>query len=229
VFIRSTASRGGLGGLALTTGGAINVLDAAGFDLILVETVGAGQNEVDIAAAAHTTLVVEAPGLGDGVQAIKAGILEIADILVVNKSDLPGASNTVRSLRASLEIGHPTKIVGHHGAGAAVLDERPQITGWVPPIVETVASDGTGIPALIDHIHAHRNYLIENQLLEAARTGRIRTELEVRLRAALYRELLEALPEGALNAAAAEVAGGAYGLGQAVQTLLNARNQNAPS
>ena len=109
VFIRSMASRGALGGLARTTAAVTQALDAAGFDLILIETVGAGQSEVDIARLAHTTLVVEAPGLGDDIQAIKAGILEIADILVINKADRPGVENTERALRNMLEYGHPVR------------------------------------------------------------------------------------------------------------------------
>ena len=107
VFIRSMATRGSLGGLARATRDAIRVLDAGGFDLILVETVGAGQNEVDIVRAADTTVVVEAPGMGDEVQAIKAGILEIADVLVVNKADRQGVNHTVQALRMMLELGHP--------------------------------------------------------------------------------------------------------------------------
>ena len=107
VFIRSMASRGSLGGLAAATSALVDVMDAAGFDVILVETVGAGQGEVDVASLAHTTLVVEAPGLGDDIQAIKAGILEIADILVVNKADLPGVENTERALRGLLQLAHP--------------------------------------------------------------------------------------------------------------------------
>ena len=107
VFIRSMASRGALGGLSRTTGDMVEALDAAGFPIILIETVGAGQAEVDIARAAHTTIVVEAPGLGDEVQAIKAGILEAADILVVNKADLPGADSSIRDLRTVVEMGYP--------------------------------------------------------------------------------------------------------------------------
>src|ERR1044071_5722057 len=117
VFIRSMATRGSLGGLARATRDAIRVLDAAGFDRILVETVGAGQSEVDIVRAAYTTVVIEAPGLGDDVQAIKAGILEIADVLVVNKADRPGVDNTVRGLKTMLELGHPASrenMVSHH-------------------------------------------------------------------------------------------------------------------
>ncbi len=116
VFIRSMASRGSLGGLARATAGVVQALDAAGFELILIETVGAGQAEVDIARLAHTTLVVEAPGMGDEIQAIKAGILEIADILVVNKADRPGVENTERALRAMLQLAHPVAHrVLHHG------------------------------------------------------------------------------------------------------------------
>ena len=118
VFIRSMATRGSLGGLARATRDAIRVLDAAGFDVVLVETVGAGQNEVDIVRAADTTVVVEAPGMGDEVQAIKAGILEIADVLVVNKADRQGVNHTVQALRMMLEIGHPSSrsaLIAHHG------------------------------------------------------------------------------------------------------------------
>ncbi|MFW5772871.1 MAG: methylmalonyl Co-A mutase-associated GTPase MeaB, partial [Phototrophicaceae bacterium] len=150
VFIRSMATRGSLGGLARTTRDAIRVLDAAGFDVVLVETVGAGQSEVDIVRTAQTTVVVEAPGLGDDVQAIKAGILEIADVLVVNKADRPGADNTVRALRAMLELGHPVsrrRVIAHHGQliEAAATDSQAEPEAlWVPPIVKTAATDETG-------------------------------------------------------------------------------------
>ncbi len=107
IFIRSMAARGALGGLARATAALAQVFDAAGYEIILIETVGAGQNEVDIAGLAHTTLVVDAPGLGDDIQASKAGILEIADILVINKADRPGLENTQRALRSMLELGHP--------------------------------------------------------------------------------------------------------------------------
>src|SRR3990172_7974301 len=115
VFIRSMASRGSLGGLARTTASLVHVLDAAGYDPVLIETVGAGQDEVDIARLAHTTVVVEAPGLGDDIQANKAGILEIADVLVVNKADRPGADNTEKALRAMLELAGPSRTEMHHG------------------------------------------------------------------------------------------------------------------
>ena len=118
VFIRSVAARGHAGGLARTTRQLMHVLDAAGYNRVIVETVGAGQSEVAVVQMAHTTLVVEAPGFGDGVQAIKAGILEIADVLVINKADLPGARNTRRALKQMLDLGHPTKATyaGHHRA-----------------------------------------------------------------------------------------------------------------
>jgi LAO/AO transport system kinase len=116
IFIRSMASRGSVGGIAQTTASLVQVFDAAGFDIIIIETVGAGQSEVDVARLAHTTLVVEAPGMGDDIQAIKAGILEIADILVINKADRPGVENTERALRSTLELAHPTKrVFRHHG------------------------------------------------------------------------------------------------------------------
>ncbi|MCK4962023.1 MAG: methylmalonyl Co-A mutase-associated GTPase MeaB, partial [Anaerolineales bacterium] len=118
VFIRSMASRGALGGLARATAGMVQALDAVGFDIILIETVGAGQAEVDIARTAHTTVVVSAPSMGDEIQAIKAGILEIADILVVNKADIPGADNTLRFLRATLQMARPMR----YGRGDHIRD-----------------------------------------------------------------------------------------------------------
>ena len=111
VFIRSMASRGSIGGLAQATASIVQVFDAAGYEIIMIETVGAGQSEVDIAKLAHTTLVVEAPGLGDDIQAIKAGILEIADIIVVNKADRPGVESTEKALKSMLELAHPTQRV----------------------------------------------------------------------------------------------------------------------
>src|SRR5512143_3226631 len=148
VFIRSMASRGSLGGLAAATTGIVQALDAAGFEVILIETVGAGQAEIDIARLAHTTLVVEAPGLGDDIQAIKAGILEVADILVVNKADRPGVENTVKALKSTLELAHPARrLFRHHGMEMAVeAPQKPGVDLWLPPILRTVSLDGTGIP-----------------------------------------------------------------------------------
>ncbi|WP_345349721.1 hypothetical protein [Candidatus Villigracilis affinis] len=122
------ATRGSLGGLAQSTANMAQVFDAAGYEIIIIETVGAGQSEVDVARLAHTTLVVEAPGLGDDIQAIKAGILEIADILVVNKSDRPGVENTEKALKSMLDLAHPAeRIFQHHGT--AMRTSHDQTSG----------------------------------------------------------------------------------------------------
>ena len=200
VFIRSMATRGSLGGLARATRDAIRVLDAAGFDVILVETVGAGQSEVDIVRTAQTTIVVEAPGLGDDIQAIKAGILEIADILVVNKADRTGAQNTVRALRAMLEMGHPvarTQIISHHGQ--LMQAETAQTTDadssqWIPAVVETVAIEDTGINALADAIETHHAHLNEHGVMKQLEQQRVQLELYERLRETLIIDLLEDTP-----------------------------------
>ncbi|MEZ4517140.1 MAG: methylmalonyl Co-A mutase-associated GTPase MeaB [Chloroflexota bacterium] len=164
VFVRSMASRGSLGGLAQATAATVKILDAAGYDAILVETVGAGQAEVDIAAAAHTTVVMEAPGMGDDVQSIKAGILEIADILVVNKGDRPGANRTAKALELMLHLGLPAD-TGHHGPSAtpALTEQNGQGDGlsWMPPVLLTVATTGQGVTELTAAINAHRAYLHE--------------------------------------------------------------------
>ncbi|MGQ0805220.1 MAG: methylmalonyl Co-A mutase-associated GTPase MeaB [Actinomycetota bacterium] len=157
VFIRSMATRGHLGGLALATPQAVRVLDAAGKPWVIIETVGVGQVEVEIAGAADTTIVVVNPGWGDGVQANKAGLLEIADILVVNKADRPGTADTVRDLELMLEL-----------AG-----ERD----WRPPIVETVATEGRGIDELWDAVLAHRAFLETDGRLDRRRESRLRDEL----------------------------------------------------
>ena len=125
VFIRSMATRGALGGVSRSTAGVVQILDAAGFDIVVVETVGAGQSEVDVARLAHTTIVVEAPGLGDDIQAIKAGILEIADVLVINKADRPGVEATEKGLRSMLDLARPPReAFGHHGRSMAIEFER---------------------------------------------------------------------------------------------------------
>lgn len=147
VFVRSMAARGHLGGLAAAVPAAVLVLDAAGFDDIILETVGVGQSEVEVAAMADTTLVVLAPGLGDGVQAAKAGILEVADVLVVNKADQPGAGRLEAELRGMLELGHAV-------APATTEDDAGSVA-WMPPILRTVAVRGEGIEALRDTLDAH--------------------------------------------------------------------------
>ncbi|NDJ77726.1 MAG: methylmalonyl Co-A mutase-associated GTPase MeaB [Chloroflexi bacterium] len=186
VFIRSMANRGSLGGLAATTGDVVRVLDAGGFDYVLVETVGAGQSEVDIARMATTTIVVDAPGLGDDVQAIKAGILEIADILVVNKADRPGVQNTVRALRAMLELGHRLRTAGHHGYQLVPPDEsadnEPVYDFWQVPILQTVATEHTGLDAVVDAIAQHREHLHESGIMAERTRQRVEAELVARLR-----------------------------------------------
>ncbi len=162
VFIRSMATRGSLGGLARATSDVVKVLDAAGFDIVLVETVGAGQSEVDIARAAHTTIVIEAPGMGDEMQALKAGLMEIADVLVVNKADRPGAANTARALEMVIDRNTRTQ-----------EDE----TIWRPLILQTIALNGTGVPEVLQAAAAHRQHLQAAGLWVQRERARIETEL----------------------------------------------------
>jgi LAO/AO transport system kinase len=181
IFIRSMATRGSLGGLAQATAGIVQVFDAAGFDLILIETVGAGQSEVDIARLAHTTLVIEAPGLGDEIQAIKAGILEIADVLVINKADRPGLEHTERALKNSLELAHPVRRVFHHHGQRYVIDAPNAIdheTIWIAPICKTIATDGTGLPALLEAIAKHAGHLRSTGDWHRRERARLDSELE---------------------------------------------------
>ena len=158
VFIRSMATRGHLGGLALATPEAIRVLDAAGIPWVLVETVGVGQVEIEIASSADTTVVVVPPGSGDAMQASKAGLLEAADVFVVNKADRPGAAETRRDLEFMLHL-------------SSSHDE------WIPPIVMTVASAGEGVDDLWTAIEQHRTFLTEHGLLEKRRAQRLADEL----------------------------------------------------
>ena len=160
------ASRGHLGGLSWATPQAIRVLDAAGFDLILVETVGVGQSEVEVAGAADTTLVLLAPGMGDGIQAAKAGILEIGDIFVVNKADRDGADSTARELRHMLSLGSGPR----SGSGA----DR-----WTPPVLKSVASRGEGITEIVDAIDAHGEWLTATGELRQRRLARAAAEIDV--------------------------------------------------
>jgi LAO/AO transport system kinase len=146
VFIRSMASRGHLGGLSFATPQAVLVLDAAGFDDIIVETVGVGQSEVEVAATADTTVVALAPGMGDGIQAAKAGILEVADVFVINKADHGGAGKLEAELRGMLEMGH-------------ALEDADHPAGWWPPIVRTVAVRSEGLPDLVDTFATHAAHL----------------------------------------------------------------------
>lgn len=158
VFIRSMATRGHVGGLALATPEAIRVLDACGFPLVLVETVGVGQVEVEVAGAADTTVVVVNPGWGDAVQANKAGLLEVADLLVVNKADRPGAAETARDLETMLDMN---------------LDPGP----WRPPVLQTVGGRGEGVAGLWEAVAAHRAFLEDSGLLAQRRVRRVEEEV----------------------------------------------------
>lgn len=191
VFIRSMASRGSVGGLAQKTAAFVQVFDAAGYEIIMIETVGAGQSEVDIARLAHTTIVVEAPGLGDDIQAIKAGILEIADVLVVNKADRPGVENTERALRSTLELAHPTKrVFRHHGQNMSIDTSEVDSTLWVPPIVKTISTEGKGIPELVESITKHATHLHQSGDWSARDRARLRSELEAVLQDELMKRFL---------------------------------------
>lgn len=214
VFIRSMASRGNLGGLARATADVTRLLDAAGFDVILIETVGVGQTEVDITRHAHTVLVVEAPGFGDEVQALKAGILEIADVIVVNKSDDPRAGHVARALRAVLELGSsvPT-MVQHHGRLMTIAlppeEESEHGDGsrrWQVPIVQTNALSGEGIPDLLAAVESHQAYLQESGELARRERLRVLAELDRLLCDALTARLLSRVDRAQVEALVARVA-----------------------
>ncbi|WP_051392906.1 methylmalonyl Co-A mutase-associated GTPase MeaB [Glycomyces arizonensis] len=191
VYIRSVATRGHLGGLTATTGGAVRLLEGLGFDAVIVETVGVGQAEVEIAGLADTTLLLLAPGMGDAIQAVKAGVVEIADVYVVNKADRPGADATVRDLRAMMSL---------------VKREPGE---WRQPICKTVAQDGEGIDELVDAIAGHRDWLSGADHLAAKRRDRAAAEIralvdaELRRRYAVTEALAADVAEGRTDVAAA--------------------------
>lgn len=202
VFIRSMATRGSLGGLSKTTGDVVMLLDAAGFDRILVETVGVGQAEVEISTTAHTTLVVEAPGMGDEIQAIKAGILEIADILVVNKADRPGADKTVQALEMMLEIEQPhNRQVRHHGQLIQVASppRTDDQNTWRVCVHKTTASTSEGVPELLAHLDKHRDWLRESGEWAVRERLRAAHMLENIIRAELTRRILARMPNMGLD------------------------------
>ena len=176
VFFRSLASRGHLGGVSRHTGDVIALMDAFGFDDIFVETVGAGQSEVDIMKYTHTVVVVLAPGMGDDVQAIKAGILEIGDVFCVNKADLPGADKTRREIEMMLMLG--------------VKDGK----AWVPPVVQAVAAspDFRGVPEVMNGVRAHQEYLVSSGLLEEKNRRSYRAVLEEYVRLLTVERILDA-------------------------------------
>jgi len=187
VFIRSMATRGHLGGLALATPQAVRILDAAGMPWVIVETVGVGQVEVEIAGAADTTVVVVTPGWGDAVQANKAGLLEIADVLVVNKADRDGADETARDLEVMLDL-------SDLGAG-----------DWRPPVVRAVAATGEGVGDVWDAVLTHRAHLEDTGGLERRRTERTRAELRAIVAHRIQEQAAGACSGSAFDAAAAAV------------------------
>jgi LAO/AO transport system kinase len=215
VFIRSMASRGHLGGIARTTSALVRVLDAAGFDLILIETVGAGQSEVDIARLAHTTIVVEAPGMGDDIQAIKAGILEIADILVVNKADHPLADNTLRALSASLEFSRPGQVAAidrfHHKELAFAPVQLDQTANesenehWTPPVLKTVSTEGVGIEKVVAAIGMHAAFLRTHNQWQLRDAARLQEELNELLMAAFASEWRKKVDQSRIEAVLGEM------------------------
>lgn len=190
VFIRSMASRGHLGGLAWSTPQALRVVDAAGFDVIIVETVGVGQSEVEVAAAADTTVVLLAPGMGDGIQAAKAGILEVGDVFVVNKADRDGADATARELRHMLTLGE--RVEG----------------GWTPPVLKSIASRGEGIGKVVGAIDAHLDWLKSTGTLGVRRRRRASLEVEAITVATLRARLSVVHGDARLESLAERVATG---------------------
>ncbi len=204
VFIRSMATRGSLGGLARATDDVVLVLDAMGFDRILIETVGVGQAEVDIASSAHTVIVVEAPGLGDDIQAIKAGVLEIADVFVVNKADREGADRTVMALQTMLGMGPRT--VRHHGQTMRVDIPQEEAAGWTPPILKTVATRGEGVADVVEAVERHRRHLLETGEMARREALRAAHELDHILREALVGRLVARVSQVLLDAVVRQVA-----------------------
>jgi len=201
IFIRSMASRGHAGGLARATSRVVNVLDALGYGVVLVETVGVGQEEVEVVRVADTVCLVTVPGLGDDIQAIKAGVLEIADVLVVNKADRPGADETARDLTQMLKLGKPR-------------------TEWTPPILRTTASTGEGVDQLVRAIEKHRAWAAASGERERRRRDAARAEVEQLLREALVRRLRDRVGGGGLERAIARVAERAIDPYAAVEELL---------
>jgi LAO/AO transport system kinase len=201
VFIRSMASRGQAGGLARTTARVVSVLDALGSDVVIVETVGVGQEEVDVVRVAGTVVLVTVPGLGDDIQAIKAGVLEIADVLVVNKADRPGADETVRDLAQMLTLGTPRD-------------------GWKPPIVRTVAATGDGTDELVRAVERHQQWSAETGERERRRADAARVEVEALLRDALVRRLEDRVGADRVRAAVRRVASRALDPYAAVEEIL---------
>ncbi|HHX28034.1 MAG: methylmalonyl Co-A mutase-associated GTPase MeaB [Bacillota bacterium] len=201
VFFRSLATRGHLGGLSRHTGDVVALLDAFGFDHIVIETVGAGQSEVDIMRYAHTVVVALAPGLGDDMQAIKAGILEIGDVFCVNKADLPGAERTRRDIEMMLAMREPG--------------------GWTPPVVSSVAVAGKGLEGLVGEVLRHQTYLVSSGLLRERNRGSSTAVLEEYLHLLTVGKVMEsASRDGSLDAALDDLVEGKSGPMEMAERLL---------
>jgi len=180
VFIRSMANRGQSGGLSRATRRVVGVLDALGFDVVLVETVGVGQHEIEVARTVDTVCLLTIPGAGDDIQAIKAGIMEIADLLVVNKADRPGADEAVKDLTHMLTLGTPR-------------------TSWRPPVIKTSAKDGSGIQDLIAAVQKHRAWAAESGEARRRNVEAMRNEIQMLMQERVLRELRERLQKGGLD------------------------------
>ena len=226
IFIRSMASRGALGGLSHSTAAFATLMDGAGYDLIFIETVGAGQSEVDIAQLAHTVIVVEAPGLGDDIQAIKAGILEIADILAVNKADLPGSENAARALRMMLEMAHgqgSLPVAGKHLRGKLQTEtsvEQAHKPAWEPPVQLITATEGQGISELAEAIQSHRAYLQSTGLWQVKEAHRLQKDLEALVRDTLMDQWREKVDDERFSAVLDQLFRHELSPGEALQLLL---------
>ncbi len=196
VFIRSMASRGALGGIATATSDVVDVLDASGFDIIIIETVGAGQLEVDVARIAQTVIVVESPGAGDEVQAVKAGILEIADIIAVNKADRDGVNQTISALQSALDIAPPSFHTHHQRPGLPpppVHQPSGDAVAWQTCIVKVSALNKEGVGDLLDAIDQHQAYLHASGEGEYRRLQHVHSNVEARLRDLLLRAAMQRL------------------------------------
>jgi len=202
VFIRSMASRGHPGGVAAATRDVVTVFDALDVPVVLVETVGAGQAQVDVAQVSHTVVLVEAPGMGDEIQVLKAGLMEVADIIVVNKADRPEAQQTVHALLAAHSRGRQP--AGHHGS-ASQRPDAAGTAGWTVPILQTSALDGEGITALVDAISAHREHLRAGDGWQVLHRRHARAELESWLQRYLRGLVDEKVDAGVFDAALSSV------------------------
>ena len=218
VFIRSLATRGSLGGLSRATGDCIRVMDAMGKDVIVVETVGVGQDEIDIAQMAHTTLLVTVPGMGDDIQAIKAGILEVADVFIVNKADLDGADRTVRELRQMLELRHalrrpPVEHDRQHrlktrAAAGKPAEAPPPSDEWEPPILKVIAARDQGLEPVMEAVARHREFLERTGQRAERERARARMQFLALLRNRLLQSALDRLEaeKGRLDEVALSIA-----------------------